>query len=507
MRQGLSLFIFAFLTAFIIHASPVSAGLIRAESCSQEDVQSAVEMASDGDTVLIPAGVCSWSRPVNVGRIASWSPLTYQGKSLVIAGAGIGKTVIRDATTGESRNEPLMIFCSSDDWFRVTGMTFRDMKKSSSTEKAIAVEGSCQGRIDHCEFDVSSLEPGNQGSGVRINSRVLVDNCIFNNTYTSVVVMGEGDTSWRMPQALGSAEAAYIESNIIFDSMIVGDGATDAYGGARYVFRHNNITNARGGHHGLDSGGYRSPHSFEVYENRWIWTVHNSWYTWRSRGGTGVIFNNSISGPASETQTFGAVNYRTCCCSPEEYAAGGCSCTIPPCHSNCGSWGRCDGNNPRDGNLDSTGYPCLDQPGRTTDMDGDGIQDLSPMYEWGNTINGKDADISVSIPWDCQAPSMTDHIKENRDFYNDLRKPGYTPYTFPHPMREPVCGDWLPELPEECDDGNTIPGDGCDSSCMQEGVCRPVSMPELKGSIAGWQEGIISLTSLMQKIADWKRGC
>jgi len=29
---------------------------------------------------------------------------------------------------------------------------------------------------------------------------------------------------------------------------------------------------------------------------------------------------------------------------------------------------------------------------------------------------------------------MANHLQENRDFYNDRPKPGYTPYVYPHPL-------------------------------------------------------------------------
>ncbi|MBU0727146.1 S-layer homology domain-containing protein [Patescibacteria group bacterium] len=35
----------------------------------------------------------------------------------------------------------------------------------------------------------------------------------------------------------------------------------------------------------------------------------------------------------------------------------------------------------------------------------------------------------------------------------------------------PVCGNSIPELGEECDDGNTTDGDGCSSTCLIEAVC------------------------------------
>lgn len=30
----------------------------------------------------------------------------------------------------------------------------------------------------------------------------------------------------------------------------------------------------------------------------------------------------------------------------------------------------------------------------------------------------------------------------------------------------PTCGDGIVEIPEQCDDGNTVDTDGCDNSCL-----------------------------------------
>lgn len=40
-----------------------------------------------------------------------------------------------------------------------------------------------------------------------------------------------------------------------------------------------------------------------------------------------------------------------------------------------------------------------------------------------------------------------------------------TPWLPPIP---PVCGNGMAEMPEDCDDGNTVNGDGCSSTCMTE---------------------------------------
>jgi hypothetical protein len=103
-------------------------------------------------------------------------------------------------------------------------------------------------------------------------------------------------------------------------------------------------------------------------------------------------------------------------------------------HTNCSNYGRCDGDNPLDGNQDSTGYPCKDQTGRTTDSNNDGIQDSAPQYQWNNTFNGSSVKTTLYDVWHCATPSMADHIQLNRDYYDNIQKPGYFSYAYPHPL-------------------------------------------------------------------------
>jgi len=78
-----------------------------------------------------------------------------------------------------------------------------------------------------------------------------------------------------------------------------GGAATDAYHGARFVFRNNSVIDTHVAQHGCDSGGYRSTFSYEVYENRITKEKLGSWKVPRAmhfRGGTGVVFNNTLGG-------------------------------------------------------------------------------------------------------------------------------------------------------------------------------------------------------------------
>ena len=56
-------------------------------------------------------------------------------------------------------------------------------------------------------------------------------------------------------------------------------------------------------------------------------------------------------------------------------------------------------------------------------------QEHVPFYQWNNTHEG--SNIEVYVHNNCEA-----HIQENRDFYNNVERPDYTPYTYPHPLIE-----------------------------------------------------------------------
>ncbi|MBN1887419.1 MAG: hypothetical protein JW850_05495 [Thermoflexales bacterium] len=115
--------------------------------------------------------------------------------------------------------------------------------------------------------------------------------------------------------------------------------------------------------------------------------------------------------------SIGVTHYRSCC-----YAGAGCS-----------EHGTCDGTNPIDGNTEPQevykGWPCKEQIGRGAQ------QSSQPFYEWNNTYNGSDIDVTVYNNWPgCTDPQPSDHVQENRDYYNDTPRPGYTPYIYPHPL-------------------------------------------------------------------------
>lgn len=130
-----------------------------------------------------------------------------------------------------------------------------------------------------------------------------------------------------------------------------------------------------------------------------------------SRGGSGAVFNNTVMGAYN---SFGLLeNYR----SDDSYE---------------NSWGVCDGNNPLDGNTQPAsqyyGYPCRDQNGRTTN------QALSPVYQWGNAYKGGTGSFWVKGYDDSSNRAAAYHILKDRDYYDDVPKPGYVSFVYPHPL-------------------------------------------------------------------------
>jgi hypothetical protein len=391
-----------------------------AASCSQVDVQAAINAAAAGDMVVMPAGICTWTNPPN-------APYNYHSvcvnKPVSLIGAGQGVTVITDSTEITYNYNPLGIEFASDvnTFTRVSGFTMRHSGVPQDASPAITVQISGTGhprvRFDHITLDtiLRGISVYSTGSGV-------IDHCAF---IGGEVIHVDGDylgSEWDKPLTMGSDDAWYIEnSSCIYASGA--DGVTDGRNGGRFVFRYNTVLLPTGskfsgflvGNHGYESAD-RSNMSMEVYENifendeptRYCGAI-------QFRGGTGVVFDNTFRGP--HWHEINATNYRSC--------TGYLSDT---------GKGMCDGTHPFDGNLDH-GWPCRDQIGRSGAMV-DGLQTSDPLYQWGNVGDGG-ATVTISTydgsTGDCSYMNLY-HIKKGRDYFDTTFRPGYIPYPYPHQL-------------------------------------------------------------------------
>jgi len=439
----------------IFGVNPTRSGTTdNAASCEMSDVQVAVNLAQDGDTIKVPAGTCTWKTTVEMGQYSHATGLNTS-KSLNLIGAGADSTTIIDNIVPITAyvTPCLSIYIQSGKFVRVSGFTF-DGIGSARGYGAITISGprgtgEVLFRVDHNKF------PNMTQKGIGVTSAYgLIDSNTFiplyPNTTNGDSITGDdydyrtSNLSWSRPQQLGSDKAVYMENNNFLNS-VTANGAFDAYDGARYVFRYNNVVGTHVGHHGFDSGT-RGVVDFEIYNNTFSnpsTAVHPQppLLAMEFRSGSGVIFNNFVAPPIGNPNLSGYVafaylrNYRSSDFFRTTQIVPDFTC------DGSSSW---DGNSPDlldlngNGKLDpgdkTSGYPCKDQMGRTGGIDAKGYQPLSPVYGWNNNFNGVvGGNLQVS---DYALPNRasTQHILEGRDYFNGIPKPGYSPYACPHPL-------------------------------------------------------------------------
>ena len=389
-------------------ATPARAADINAASCSASDVQTAINSASEGDRVLVPAGNCPWADSPRV---------IISGKGITLQGAGIGQTVITDDVATDAVIE--IVAANTHGVIRVTGFTFdRNNTSKAGNNGTIHISATTDAlssfRLDHFEL----LELGGTGLGIFMDGLELsgvIDNGTFQMNLGSgakairlfgAVAAAKG-APFSRPLELGTEKFIFIE-DCTFNFSAKEDGAFDAFAGTRYVFRHNTVNNTLVHHHGADSGGFRGVHSFEIYNN----TFDNTAASMRSlffRSGTGVVFGNTWTGNYTEPNV---ANFRS---RPQVFAP----------------WGQCDGSSIWDENQPGeSGYACLDQIGHVFTENSGGSNDLEPLYFWSNTLGGSPVtNVTVS------EASMENHLQDGRDYFSNTQRPSYTSFAYPHPLR------------------------------------------------------------------------
>lgn len=255
-------------------------------------------------------------------------------------------------------------------------------------------------------------------------------------------------TSWTTVSTFGTADTngdlnLYIETNTITNVF----QAIDADDYARTVIRRNTLTNSGITGHGVDTSA-AGVRYMDIDTNTFVWDTTqicapdlpanvNSFIS--PHGGTALIHGNVI--PDITSQAWGAkpeVEFKL-----EELRrnAGNYPC-----------WGT---------TTVPDGYPAPRQPGwgwvtGATQAGTTGVfQDLEPYYVWDNTGAGNYGSPSVPdySPNDCgvNAPLVADYIQINREYYLATAKPGYTAYTYPHPLTVTTYPITIPG-------GMTIPG-------------------------------------------------
>jgi len=470
----------------------VEAATINARSVALADVSAAISLAHDGDTVLVPAGTSTWTTPLTIAK-----PITLQG-------AGIGQTIVIDGLTADNNNLAFPTLLGK--YYRLTGFEFRAGARTKIFGKGcVLFSGSTKTfRVDHCKFDGIY----NRSLYFRGSACGVIDHCTFANPQVPVFTFYHdawvnpdgkpgswGDGSWASPIDWGGPNAIYIEDNTLSKA---GDvfSIIDEYAGARFVFRHNTVTNGHIASHGTGSTGrYRSLRQWEIYDNTFVANPPTAKNTIHIRGGTGAVFNNTVTNynqfltlhtyrfyqyfadwsgsdgmsswdkndPAgvylSGTASTGSKNL-TLVVAGSHWTTGQwkgytVKCTTTSSLYPSGYFHSCVVSNTADTIIVNGGSQITEKPFaagahfeirkvvQSLDMVGASTGNLldpatQPSPRWLNQA------IDPVYVWNnklsgVNSPIMADSpIREGIHFFNGQAKPNYQPYTYPHPLTGPA---------------------------------------------------------------------
>jgi len=399
---------------------------------SASDVQAAISAASAGSTVLIPAGTFSWSSPVTVSTDIS------------LQGAGLSSTTV--ACSGD--NGLLIISNPTPFACTVSGITFNGSNASGNDQTGIVIN--TPPLLHDCNFNSN----GGYLDLIRfqVNGGVVWNWTFYDNDQNEEAIsfknpIGGSDgqsVSWTSNDTMGMADTTgtantYVE-NCTFNEMQL--QAMDFDDNSRVVVRYCTFNNSGCTSHGLDTSPYGT-RQWEFYNNTFIFSTSGTsmagnafplnlnWWLFL-RGGTGVIFNNLMPDISSEQWgNKGSITFTVFNIQRES--------TYIPCQN---TWQAI--HQVGQGYSSSVTTPMT---GTTTYL---GLFS-DPVYVWGNTggTNYNTLQLSDFGTDECgNGLTTSEFIQLNRDVYLGTAKPGYVPYTYPHPLRTGASPAPTPAAPQ-----------------------------------------------------------
>ena len=241
-------------------------------------VQGAHDDAAPGDTIIVPEGATpTWGAG---GAYLSLSkPIT-----LTSPGAGATITIAADApdwANGVIRNSG---------GAKIDNFTFQQIAGTGQNNSVLGCSGANDWRVTRCTY----IGAAGNGYFVYFASYGLIDNCtIIGGAGNDEWIFGRGpNDAWQTASQKGTANAVFVE-----DCTLSAKGYLDANANANVVVRFCTITPS-GGSIKLDGHGTATnspPRSFrllECYRNNWT-TTNSSQPCFEIRGGTGFIWGNT----------------------------------------------------------------------------------------------------------------------------------------------------------------------------------------------------------------------
>ena len=401
-----------------------SNGTLRiASSCSPTDIATQITASSNGDAILVPPGSCNWTSALAVNKAVN---IFAAGTVTLTCGADTDNMVnFTESTAGVIR------------W---SGFTFESSTciTNDFSKHMMLVSLTASGRP---VVIMNNTFNGDYGA-IRMNTNRGV---IASNTFTTpwqgsgqyrtveaLQMKCEGgcnSTGWGAGSTLGMLDTSG-EVNMYFENNTINEHNTEAIdfdGSSRTVVRYNTFNQSAITSHGTDTSTWGN-RQWEVYNNTFTFTDpgncalpllnHGAMdYFLYIRGGTGLITDNVI-GNINSCWTGNKDEIKFTIFSIRQSGAGPFPC-----------W--------------SGGYPAPRQEGmgRVTGTAGDdpnGVYygDSDPIYVWNNTGAGNLSPVTTDYqPDECgNGLTTASFVQLNRDYFLSAR-PGYTKYTYPHPLR------------------------------------------------------------------------
>ena len=403
--------------AIFLLSLPLCAAQHTATTCGVADVQTAINSAANGDTVIVPNGSCTWTSGITTTKL-----LTIQGASTsgVTITHGAGSAALLAMTLGAAS--------------RITIANLRFMP-GTGTGVYIELTGTGLAPLMHdCYFNIPNFQLQHAvhwhvTGGVIWNTTFESTNNLSGECGGAMVGSDSGslvvksNKPWTDASTMGTLDTNGDQNLYIEDSTFSNVGQIpDVDDNGRVVIRHTSIIGSSGLTHGT-TGPYGGRH-VEYYDNTFSYPntnrPMNRWF-W-GRAGTMVITGNTVAA------------------------------LVGACYGTKDSWTFVVENAKRsDGNHGCcTGWQCYHQPGSGSDGTSghsnlsagqtpyDTYQISDPIYIWNNTGTGaSNLGLNDGDPDQCQTGYTTaNFFQSGRDYFlNAGAKPGWTRYAYPHPLR------------------------------------------------------------------------
>ena len=440
---------FLLLLSCIIAQAFTHTGNIYTSNGSSSDTQAAINAAPGGSTILFNPGTYNWSpsSPVVVHK-----SLTLEAKTAgtVTIQSNLLNGFLWDIKSGKN----------GDIRFNNLNFVQTANNQGSSSAAYMTIDRTDMGGpgspgtqytviFTHCLFE--SGQAYNYMGFAQANG-LIFSHCTFDTQISSYGLVGisftcskygiygaGGRNYWNTPDTMGlkadhtglnvgdtaqgwdgvaGLNDTYIEDSTISNGT---SGAMNGDDNSRIVIRHCTIIDASLFSHGQDTGPSGNRH-YEVY-NCTMKNVNGmargAQHWWGARGAVYIVANNVMDIPNSDKSSID-MQCQQC---RRQSGQTICQTGYPAARQVGMGWSA--NSNARSGN------PVLTQNGTGAAPD--------PCYFWGNTGPGGNGyklywGVSDYNPDECGNGKTTgDFVHKDRDFFVEVQRPGWVPYTYPHP--------------------------------------------------------------------------